>query len=329
MVFTVGGSLLSIALVSGLVYEQVQRAKDREQFPQIGRSVDIGGRTLNLYCSGTGSPAVILQSGATWPFFDSPKAMFENGVPRPGYSWTWIQRELANVTTACWYDRAGSGWSDLGPYPRDSASQARELHALLQSAGVAPPYVLVAESSAALDARVYAAAHPGEVAGLVLVDGVHPDLLIAGWRSKRPRFPAQVRHSQDLAVQAANRLGLYRLGPVRPAPDPPPPHLTADEWRTIWHLTQSSKARSALIQDITVFRQSATQARAAGNLGDRPLRVINSGRLGGMDLQSDFVQLSTRGKQIVVINGEGDLIYREPEAIVQAAHEVVAAARQK
>jgi pimeloyl-ACP methyl ester carboxylesterase len=134
--------------------------------------------------------------------------MFDNGVPRPGYSWTWIQRELAKVTTACWYDRAGSGWSDLGPYPRDSASQARELHALLQSAGIAPPYVLVAESSAALDARVYTGAHPDEVAGLVLVDSVHPDLLTAGWRSKRPRLPAQVRHSQDLAAQASNRLRL-------------------------------------------------------------------------------------------------------------------------
>src|SRR5438552_11094834 len=70
MVFTVGGGLMAIVMVSGIVYEQVQRAKDREQFPQIGRSVDIGGRTLNLYCSGTGSPAVILESGATWPFFD-------------------------------------------------------------------------------------------------------------------------------------------------------------------------------------------------------------------------------------------------------------------
>src|SRR5215510_10698001 len=103
--------------------------------------------------------------------------MWENGAPRPGYSWVWIQAALAKYTTACWYDRAGSGWSDLGPYPRDSVSQARDLHALLRAAGVPTPYVLIAESSAALDAHVYTGSYPEDVAGLVCVNGVHPDLL--------------------------------------------------------------------------------------------------------------------------------------------------------
>src|ERR1022692_3860793 len=150
----VGTGVFAIAVLSGLLYEQGQRARDREQFPPIGRSVDIGGRMLNIYCSGVGRPAVILERGAPWTFY-KPKEMFENGAPRPGYGWVWIQRELAKTTTACWYDRAGSGWSDLGPYPRDSASQARDLHALLEGAGVPPPYVLVAEFSAAPDACVY------------------------------------------------------------------------------------------------------------------------------------------------------------------------------
>jgi hypothetical protein len=94
----IGVSVFAIFLVSGLLYERVQRARDLEQFPQIGRSVDIGGRALNIYCTGA-----------------DPKALFENGAPRPGYSWVLIQRELAKTTTACWYDRAGSGWSD--PWP--------------------------------------------------------------------------------------------------------------------------------------------------------------------------------------------------------------------
>ena len=136
---TIGAGVFAIALVSGLLYEQAQRARDREHFPQIGRSVDIGGRMLNIYCSGAGQPAVILESGADWavnPAVHDPKTIFSNGGPRPGYSWVSIQRALATVTTVCWYDRAGSGWSDLGPYPRDSASQARDLHALLRAARV-------------------------------------------------------------------------------------------------------------------------------------------------------------------------------------------------
>lgn len=173
----IGVGAFVIAVTSGLLYEEAQRARDRELFPQIGRSTDIGGRMLNIYCSGAGQPAVIFESGAPWPTLSDARTRWENGAPRPGYSWVWIQAELAKTTTACWYDRAGSGWSDLGPYPRDSASQARDLHALLRAAGVSPPYVLIAESSAALDAHPYADSYPGDVAGLVFVNGVHPDLL--------------------------------------------------------------------------------------------------------------------------------------------------------
>jgi hypothetical protein len=46
--------------------------------------------------------------------------MYENGAPRPGYGWVLIERELAKTTMACWYDRAGAGWSDAGPYPPDA-----------------------------------------------------------------------------------------------------------------------------------------------------------------------------------------------------------------
>ena len=160
----VGAGIFAISVVSGLFYEQVQRARDRGRYPQIGRSVDIGGRSLNIYCSGSGQPAIILASGANWVLTD-PRKVWENGGPHPGYSWVAVQRELAKYSTACWFDPAGSGWSDLGPYPRDSASQARDLHALLRGAGVLPPYLLVAESSAALDAHVYAGFYPADVAG--------------------------------------------------------------------------------------------------------------------------------------------------------------------
>jgi pimeloyl-ACP methyl ester carboxylesterase len=185
-----------------------------------------------------------------------------------------IQHELAKTTTACWYDRAGSGWSDLGPYPRDSASQARELHALLRAAGVPPPYVLVAESSAVLDARVYAGLWPADIAGLVFVNGVHPDLFsrIRPGARRQASIPDFVNHSEDVMAQLFNQFGLYQLGlPTRPAPAPTPQGMTSSQWNTIWHLTQSARSRSALIQETAAWERSASQARSAGNLGDRPL----------------------------------------------------------
>src|ERR1035438_5072422 len=93
--------VLTVVIALGIGYEQVERQRERERLPQVGRSVDIGGRTLNIYCSGEGSPAVILESNAL----------------TPGYGWVAVQREIAKFTRACWYDRAGYGWSDLAPAP--------------------------------------------------------------------------------------------------------------------------------------------------------------------------------------------------------------------
>jgi hypothetical protein len=93
--YAIAGAAL---LVSGMVYEQVGEWRDHRRFPQVGRSVDIGGRSLNIYCSGEGSPTVILESGHSLP----------------GLSWALVQPEIATFTQACWYDRAGNGWSDPG-----------------------------------------------------------------------------------------------------------------------------------------------------------------------------------------------------------------------
>ena len=324
-ILLIAAILLAIALISGVSYEQVHRARDRATLPQIGRSVFIAGRMLNIYCSGAGSPSVIFESGARWPLLKNPRAMFETGGPRPGYSWVSIQRRVAQFTRACWYDPAGSGWSDLGPYPRDSASQARDLHTALSTMEISPPYVLVAESSAGMDAHVYTGFYPNEVAALVLVDGVHQDVFLRArpGGDRMSRLPGFVGHSQDLMAQLFHFTGFYRLGITDSAPPAPPPGIAAPEWSTIWRLTRSSKARAALMQDIGAWPLSAAEARAAGPLGGRPLVVISAP---GDPLQADLVRLSTRAKQILVDGGSGDLIYQAPEIIVAAIRQVVAEA---
>src|SRR6266436_5472075 len=151
--------LIAAGLVSGIVYEQIGRRRDRVRFPQIGRSVDIGGRTLNIFCSGTGAPAVILDTGGD----------------NPGLAWEETRAEIAKFTQACWYDRAGIGWSDSGPYPRTSAAIAADLHELFKRAGIPPPYVLLGGSIGGLNARVFAEMYPKDTAGVVLDDAAHED----------------------------------------------------------------------------------------------------------------------------------------------------------
>ena len=47
----------------GFSYEQIGRSHESRHLFRIGRAVDVGGRTLNIDCRGSGSPAVILESG--------------------------------------------------------------------------------------------------------------------------------------------------------------------------------------------------------------------------------------------------------------------------
>ena len=64
----------------------------------------------------------------------------------PGYGWTLVERGVSKLTHSCWYDRAGYGWSDPSPGPHAAVDVAEDLHKLLHSANVPPPYLLVGHS---------------------------------------------------------------------------------------------------------------------------------------------------------------------------------------
>ncbi len=123
------------------------------------RMVDVGGHSLNLYCTGQGSPAVILDAGEGEDM----------------YTWRKVQPEIAKLTRVCSFDRAGMGFSDGGPLPRDVNAMVADLHALLRNAGIQPPYVLTGHSIAGLYSLLYADRYPRDVAGMVLVDPSYPN----------------------------------------------------------------------------------------------------------------------------------------------------------
>jgi pimeloyl-ACP methyl ester carboxylesterase len=217
MLLGIGVGLIVLAAGSGFVYERVGERQDERRFPRVGRSVDIGERTLNIYCSGQSGPTVILESD----------------MGAPGYSWLLIQREVSQFTRACWYDRAGYGWSDPGPYPNHSDSVARDLHKLLMAAGVTPPYVLVGHTMGAFTVRVFNEFFPGEVIGMVLVDPVHEDATIHIHNHNEALRPAIVRLFRVLGL-----LGWWRFWDSPPGP--PPKGWTGTEWATLAAMTRRS-----------------------------------------------------------------------------------------
>jgi hypothetical protein len=89
---------------------------------------DIGGYRLAYECAGTGRPTVILDAGHT-----------ASGIDTYGPA---ILPALARRHRVCTYDRAGDGLSDARPAsirPLTAATQATELHTLLEAIHVGPP----------------------------------------------------------------------------------------------------------------------------------------------------------------------------------------------
>ena len=129
--------------------------------PPLGAHYDVNDRRVALHRSGSGGPAVVFLPGAGLIGLD-----FLN-----------LQAQVADVTTSVLYDRGGTGWSDAVELPRTPADVVDELRSVLSAAGVPGPYMLVGHSLGAFYARRYAQLHPEEVAGLVLLDPGHEDIL--------------------------------------------------------------------------------------------------------------------------------------------------------
>ncbi|MDQ2869413.1 MAG: alpha/beta hydrolase, partial [Acidobacteriota bacterium] len=120
---------------------------------------DVGGHRIHMDCRGTGSPTVVV----------------ENGLGDFSFDWALVQSKVVARTRMCTYDRAGYAWSEPGPVPRTFDQLNLELRDALAKLGEKPPWVLVGHSFGGPVVRNFAALHPSDVAGMVLVDSVFED----------------------------------------------------------------------------------------------------------------------------------------------------------
>ncbi|MGO9588716.1 MAG: alpha/beta fold hydrolase [Candidatus Acidiferrales bacterium] len=316
--------LVLLVVLCGVSYRAVEAKTDARRFPQQGKSVDIGGYKLNLNCTGQGSPTVVLETGF--------------GV----LSLTWgpVQSGIAKFARVCSYDRAGYGWSDSSPFPRTSAQIAKELHALLENAGEKPPYVLVGHSFGGLIIRVFNGDYPNDVAGIVLVESSHPDLL----KLLPPAIKIQSDEAQVERERATRFAGIrFWLGITRfenrdiiDAPRVPYGERVAT------YLSIQPKYVYAIAGEGANLETSSEQAAASPTFGDKPLIVLTAGRgvLGVPvqdkdwvelqniwinQLQVQLAELSTRGKRIMVDDSDHMIPLERPDAVISAAREVCAA----
>jgi pimeloyl-ACP methyl ester carboxylesterase len=316
--------LLTLAVI-GAIYQAVATEIDQRTYPPPDEMVDVGNHSMHINCIGEGGPTVILESGLGTMSAD----------------WANVQPEVAKTTRVCAYDRAGTGWSEPGPEPRDPKQIAHELHTLLGNAGIDGPYVLVGQSFGGLYVRMYADLYPKEVAGMVVVDASHPDM----WSRLPPEVVATLRPPawQVGAMTFLTRLGIFRLSGGDMAGCGLPAHQCMEEQAYL----RSTRYRVTWGQEMLAPDRDA-QVRATGSLGDKPLVVLSAGDHGrdlaaGVsptalarfertwdDLQSELAALSTDSTHLVVKRAGHSTLQtdRQDAQVTSAAIEkVVQAAR--
>jgi len=274
--------------------------------------------------------------------------VLEAGAGDFSVDWSLVQPSVARFARVCSYDRAGSGWSDLGPRPRTMQQIVWELHELLDRAGERAPYVLVGHSYGGALVRMFRRAYVADVAGLVLVDAQSDDpaRLLPGGKVGRSSDLATgtaippVKHADPLRVSDVPPRIVAMIEPQlrQTAPhanDPPRDLLPPDAQRMrTWTLGQLKHALSndnpVEAEELGLLR--ADRARSPHPLGDLPLVVLSRGLADGDAAEEEghraeqrqLVGLSRSGRQVVAERSGHHIPLQQPELVVAAIRDVLA-----
>jgi len=300
-------SLLGLLLV-GFIYEPIAEVADAKAYPPPGQLVDVGGYRLHINCTGTGSPTVVIDAGlGDW-----------------STGWGYVQQGVAKSARVCTYDRAGWGWSDAGPLPRDAAQSAKELHTLLKDAGIPGPYVMVGHSLGGLGVRVFVHDYASEIAGVVLIDSMSPR------QFTQPQIEAQPQtdtHPQPFSFPAL----LARFGIVRLLARPLGimPFVPTGENAYFSRLVRPQSAQ-ALTNESQGMPAAGAEAAAVKTFGDLPLIVLTAhlNKIPGwQEWQTELLQLSSNSQQLFA-ESDHNIHFEAPDAAVAAILQMLQQVRE-
>jgi pimeloyl-ACP methyl ester carboxylesterase len=292
--------------------------------PAPGRLVDVGGRKLHFYCTGSGSPTIILEAGASSFAID----------------WSLVQPEIARSYRVCSYDRAGSGWSDPRTDVDTPARIVVDLHTALDVAGEEPPYVMVGASAGGQYVRLYQLEHPGDVIGLVFVDPSTEDRLFTMYQ-QRAVLIASLTAEQLLSTLPTSSVNVPSRQPQTGAPFD---RLPMDLYQLRVKIDQRLIASMPASVSAEIVRESSEGQRAAlarllesRGREDNPMRsvpviVLTRGQNTGQGLaetHAGLARLSTNSRHEVVSTAGHEIHLFTPAKVTQAIEDVAVAARER
>ena len=302
-----------IALIGGFFLSATALGAPADQiYLRPGQLVAAAGAQLNLYCTGSGSPTVLFDSG------------HQDWAP----AWAVVQPQVSKWTRACSFDRPGYGFSPSGPMPRTSERIASELHDALHKIGIAGPYVLVGHAFGATNMRTFADLYTDEVAGLVMVDP-DPD----------PVTPEQLARTHSIFIRQAEEI--QRCRDALAAHIQQPPELGCDKrffrgfpdpgWSqalnsALAHAVHTrpglSDTANAELEEIPA--DELWLARHQKSLGSRPIRIITAAqhRPETVAAEAALLGASTNSKQVKAWHSRNAYVQvDEPQLVLQEIRE--------
>ncbi len=292
-----------------------------------GDRINIGDHTIHIQTLGTSEP-------------NQPTIVLDHSLG--GVEGYLLIDELAKLGRVCIYDRAGYGWSDPGPNPRQSTQIVDELDRLLTAAAIEPPYLLVGDSFGTFNQRLYAHRYPEKVVGLVLTDGLHESGMLAmPWPLRLVKllfasgFLVAILGASLGIIRVISAIGLFEI--LRPSLR----RFPQEQRDAIKRSFCRPKHWWTMAQEIWGLDRSAEQVAVAENLGDLPIISIKSKYFFGpsivtfllpirmMDRLRDGMhdslgKLSRDVTQVAAGESDHFVWVEEPEIIIRAVQEILA-----
>lgn len=221
-----------------------------------------------MACRGSQGPTVVLEAGLT-------------GDHR---TWDEVLGTAPPEIRMCVYDRANIGSSDSAPTPRSAQEVVDDLSSLLATANEEPPYVLVGHSFGGIFVQLYAAQHPADIAGVVLIESNHPD---EARQFERHLTRRQIEIDREMAAENAEGIDIYEsYHEVRRAgslPDVPLIVITAtrnEGWPPGWDPKVFDRLRAHQQADLARLVPGGIQIFAKGSghyvPAERPELVVKA-----------------------------------------------------
>lgn len=292
-------TFLVIAVI-GFVVETILQGNEEIPAPR-GLLVKVHEQRVHLYCTGQGSPTVVLESGLGGSSLD----------------WGLVQERLAKTVRVCSYDRAGYGWSDPSPLPRSPLQITEDLRALLHTAGEPGPYLLVGHSIGGIYAHLYASLYPKEVAGLVLVDprNKYYDLV----RSSGEQWWSETLTALMLrGTEISGRLGLVRpFGSKFMAVQSFP----TDQQQLIVRLAYKPETIDTALRELAGARDLVYTRQVIDTLNEIRVTILTAGvatadQARWLESHQRMASLSSNGKLVIAANSGHYIHWQEPELVV-------------